>query len=99
MNQKKPHSNFPSNNHYYGSIGRLGRALSETQQVEEIEAKMLEMISDNALDDYNRILMYYLFLNYTYYLEGEKMQESRKAKLSAAVKTLPEYLSSKITIK
>jgi len=27
------------------------------------------------------------------------MQESSKAKLSAAVKTLPEYLSSKITIK
>lgn len=47
----------------------------------------------------SRNIMYYLFLNYNYYLECEKMQESRKAKLSAAVKTLPEYLSSKITIK
>lgn len=89
----------PSNNHYYGSIGRIGRALTESEKASEIEAKILEMISDQELDDYNRILMYYLFLTYTYHLEGEKMQESSKEKLSAAIKTLPEYLASKITIK
>lgn len=87
----------PSNNHYYGSIGRLGRALSETQQAAEIEMKMLEMIADNALDDYNRILMYYLFLNYNYNLEDEGKQAKNKEKLANTVKTLPQYLSSKIT--
>ncbi|MFM9950220.1 MAG: hypothetical protein ACKV1O_19960 [Saprospiraceae bacterium] len=89
----------PSNNHYFGSIGRIGRALTESEKAAEIEAKMLEMISDQELDDYNRILMYYLFLNYTYHREGGKMQDSSKEKLSAAVKTLPEYLASKITLK
>jgi hypothetical protein len=39
----------PSTNHYFGSIGRLGRALSETEKPQEIEAKMLQMISDEQL--------------------------------------------------
>jgi hypothetical protein len=86
----------PSMNHYYGSIGRLGRALSETNKSGEIEAKMLQMISDNNLDDYNRILIYYLFLNYNYYIEDKEKQKENQAKLIAAVQTLPAYLSTKI---
>lgn len=86
----------PSKNHYYGSIGRIGRALSETEKANEIEAKMLEMIADNQLDDYNRILMYYLFLNYNHNLENEEKQTVNKEKLTAAVNKLPEYLATKI---
>jgi hypothetical protein len=87
----------PSNNHYYGSIGRLGRALSETNKSTEIEAKMLQMVSDNQLDDYNRILIYYLFLNYNYNLDDKQKQTLNKEKLMKAVKTLPKYLATKIT--
>jgi len=88
----------PSNNHYYGSIGRLGRALSETNKSAEIEAKMLEMISNNQLDDYNRVLIYYLFLNYNYNLDDKHKQTANKEKLMTTVKTLPEYLATKIAI-
>lgn len=86
-----------SDGHYYGSIGRLGRALSETSKSDEIEAKMLQMIADPQLDDYNRLLMYYLFLNYNHYQEDKAKQAEAGEKLMAAAKTLPEYLSSKIT--
>ncbi|MDP2189176.1 MAG: hypothetical protein Q8J69_10895 [Sphingobacteriaceae bacterium] len=47
----------PSENHYFGSIGRLGRALSETAHAQAVEAKMLEMINDANLDDFNRLLI------------------------------------------
>jgi hypothetical protein len=87
----------PSDNHYYGSIGRIGRALSETDRSSEIESKMLQMISDNQLDDYNRILMYYLFLNYNYNIDDKEKQETNKNKLKDAVKKLPEYLALKIS--
>jgi hypothetical protein len=87
----------PSNNHYFGSIGRLGRALSETNKSTEIESKMLQMVSDNKLDDYNRILIYYLFLNYNNNLDDQQKQIINKEKLMKAVKTLPEYLATKIT--
>jgi hypothetical protein len=86
----------PSKNHYYGSISRLGRALSETGKNAKIEAKILQMISDRTLDDYNRILMYYLFLNYNYNLESKEKQAENKIKLTEAVKTLPAYLATKI---
>jgi hypothetical protein len=88
-----------SSNHYYGSIGRLGRALSETNKSQEIETKMLQMISDNQLDDYNRIIMYYLFLNYNYNLANKERQAENNIKLKTAISTLPEYLATKITLK
>jgi len=85
-----------SNNHYYGNIGRLGRALSETKNASLIEEKMLSMIIDHDLDDYNRILIYYLFLNYNYNLSDKKLQSANVEKLNKAVKTLPNYLASKL---
>ncbi|WP_207514399.1 hypothetical protein [Longitalea luteola] len=88
----------PANNHYYGNIGRLGRALAETDKSDEIETKILQMISDNQLDDYNRIILYYLFLNYNYNLENKERQVENKVKLQKAVNTLPDYLAKKITV-
>lgn len=86
----------PGKNHYYGSIGRLGRALSETTKAGEIENKMLEMIADNQLDDYNRVLMYYLFVNYNHYLEDKTRQAENNTRLKTAVAKMPEYIASKI---
>jgi len=52
----------PDENHYYGSIRRIGRALTETQNREAIEKNILSAIEDPELDDYNRTLFYFLFL-------------------------------------
>lgn len=82
-------------NHYYGNIQRLGRALAETSNSEEIETKMLKMISDNQLDNYNRIIMYYLFRHYNYNLQSEERKAGNTKKLQEAIKTLPDYLAIK----
>jgi len=87
----------PSQNHYFGSIGRIGRALAETQYAVEMETKMLAMVQDDQLDDYNRILMYYLFLNYVYYLESVDEKPLKIEKLKKAIATLPAYLKEKIS--
>ena len=89
----------PGDHHYYGSIGRLGRALSESEEKENIEKKILEMISDSQLDDYNRVLMYYLFLNYNHYLENEDERKQNIEELKLAINTLPGYISQKIVFK
>lgn len=88
----------PSENHYYGSIGRLGRALSETKNKQTLEETILKMIQDEKLDDYNRLLMHYLFLNYTYYLPKKQDRELNLQKLELADRSLPIYLRSKISI-
>jgi hypothetical protein len=89
----------PDKNHYYGDIGRLGRALTETERPSEIEKAIISMISDQQLDDYNRILMYYLFLNYNYHLEDKSQQKANIVTLNKAVKTLPPYLAARAVIK
>lgn len=86
-------------NHYWGSISRIGRALTDTKDKTIIEDKMLEIISDNTLDDYNRVLIYYLFLNYNNYLTNDQEQLNNNKKLRLAVSQMPNYLSSKIVIK
>ncbi len=74
----------PANNHYFGSIQRVGRALSETRHADEIEQGMIAMISDKSLDHYNRVAIYYLFKNYNSWLsDGE-----RKIKNEELLKTL-----------
>ena len=86
----------PSQNHYYGSIGRVGRALAETMNQKDIEDGMLSIIGDPELDDYNRMLFYFLFLNYTHWLpEGEGKKQAEK-KLAIVVKKLPDYFRDQL---
>ncbi len=89
----------PAKNHYYSSINRVGRALSESNFKTQIENTLLEMIADSELDDYNRILMYYLFDNYNYNLKDDNLIKVNLSKLKTTIDKLPIYLSSRIEIK
>ena len=86
----------PSKNHYFSSINRVGRALSESSNPELVETSILSMIADKELDDYNRILMYYLFDNYNYNLTDENIKKQNQSKLQVAVSSMPNYISSRI---
>lgn len=81
----------PVVNHYYGSISRIGRALSETKNRNEIEESILSAISDKELDDYNRLLFYFLFKNYNYNIHEELLKKKNEEKLLLAMNTLPQY--------
>lgn len=87
----------PSLNHYFGSIGRVGRTLAESKDKETLQQEILAMVQDNSLDDYNRLIMYYLFSNYNYSLEAETERDTNASLLLAAAQTLPEYLRPEIT--
>ena len=87
----------PANNHYFGNIGRLGRALSETKNRNEIEQAMLSIVSDNNLDTYNRLLFYFLFRNYNHNIKDEIIKKENNVKLATAIKTLPDFVSAKFT--
>ena len=88
--------NNPSTNHYYGSINRVGRGLSETKNAQEMETIMLSMIADENLDDYNRVLIYFLYLNYNYHNKDEVKKKANKVKLDEAVAKLPDYIITQI---
>ena len=86
----------PSKNHYYGNIRRLGRALSETNTRDEIEKEILSIIADDTLDDFNRVIGYYLYSNYIYYTTDESEKTISASKLKSAIETLPTYLAKQL---
>lgn len=86
----------PAKNHYYGSISRVGRALSETKNNKEIESNMLAIICDPKLDDYNRALFYFLFLNYNHHIKDETIKKANAEKLAIAESSLPSYMKDKL---
>jgi hypothetical protein len=88
----------PAKNHYYGSISRLGRAISESNNKQQIEDSILAMIKDEQLDAYNRILNYFLFLNYNHYTQSKPEKIANRKKLENAIATLPNYLKDKIML-
>ena len=89
----------PSENQYFGSIGRVGRALSETKHSDEVEQGMLSIIADPDLDDFNRLLFYDLFLYYNGCIKDKKINKENKEKLAVAYSKLPNYLKEALIYK
>lgn len=85
-------------NHYYGDIGRLGRAISESKDRALFLTKILSMIEDEKLDDYNRVLAYFLYISCNYYTKSKTEKKFNNAKVTNAVKKLPKYLSDNIKV-
>jgi hypothetical protein len=83
-----------SDNHYWGSISRVGRALSDIGDKENLESRIMSMIKDERLDPYNRLLFGYLFSNYAYNLEDEEKSKASLAALESAIKEMPAYISA-----
>ena len=88
--------NNVAKNHYFGNISRIGRALSEIQNKNDVEEKMLQMIKDENLDMFNRTLISYLFGNYNSYLSDENRQELNREKYRVALSSLPKYIEKNI---
>lgn len=83
----------PAPNHYYGSIGRIGRALSETQQTETFENRMMDMLRDEELDENNRTRLYWLYLNYLHHLEDTDEMKQKLFQFKNYADELPDYMS------
>lgn len=86
----------PSSNHYFGAVDRIGRALSESKQRKILEERILHAIADTTLDEYNRMIFYYLFINYNHYLQVQSEQKENLQKLSLSVKSFSENIRNTI---
>lgn len=88
----------PEKNHYYGNIGRLGRAISESKDNKLFLSQILSMVEDERLDDYNRVLAYFLYISCNYYTKSKTEKKFNNAKIINAVKKLPKYLADNIKV-
>jgi hypothetical protein len=78
--------------HYFGSITRLGRAIAESKDTLAFESTMISMIGDQELDLHNRMVVYFLFQNYTAYLQDEVKQAANEETLARLLLTFPSAM-------
>ena len=86
----------PSKNHYFGSVSRVGRALSEYSKKEEFETLALDIIANEKLDSFNRLLAYYVLLNYRHNLSNEVDAKRADKRLVEARDALPKYIGKRL---
>ena len=87
----------PAQNHYHGNIWRVGRALAETGDKRSVESALSSAMGDAQLDDFNRVLAFYLFHSYVHYLIDESEKLAASEKLTHAIEKLPTYLQEKVS--
>lgn len=80
----------------FSSVELLGGVLArEGGDRHRLEEKVLKLIADKGLDDYNRLKMHYLFLNYVNCLPEGGGRSKALTRLARADSTLPGYLAIK----
>ena len=80
-----------SDGHYLSSINRVGRALSDVTDRDELETRLQKMIEDDKLDPFNRLLIAYTFSNYIANLP-QSDQPQVKIKLDKSIDMLPQLV-------
>lgn len=85
-----------SNNHYYGRISRIGRALADLSEKDKFEEKIFGAIEDSQLDNLNRIYLSYLLLNYHYHLEDESRKTDIADRFEKALDSFPDFIAQSL---
>jgi hypothetical protein len=84
-----------ADNHYYGTIWRLGWALTESKEKNNFEEKAITMMKDETLDEFNRGLIFLLYTTYINHLdEAEAVLKTKTLKETAA--SFPLFIQSSI---
>lgn len=86
---------------YQGNVGRVGRALAESQSFDAVVAQLKAQIADPELDDFNRLLSWYLLDNVMHHKAPEERNSEKRLKnheqidrqLEPVKQTLPKYLA------
>jgi hypothetical protein len=97
-------SDNTASRHYYGQTNRIGRALAESRSRDSISEQINKAIADPNLDDFNRLLFWYLYQNMAHWQAPTgKTPEEKKAQfeqteraISVVRQTLPAYLAKKL---
>jgi hypothetical protein len=75
--------------HYFSQVGRLGRALAESAQSAYVGHFLVAQVANTQLDEFNRLLFYYLFTHFHHYLEDKEAAADYQSAMDEAIKTLP----------
>ncbi len=84
-----------ANNHYYGTIWRMGWALTESKERNVFEEKAVAMMKDDSLDEFNRGLIFLLYQTYISYLNDAESKQKRDS-LKENIDSFPLFIQNSI---
>jgi len=85
-----------SDNHYQGSINRMGRALAEAKSRDAIVDTILFGLADDQLDSYNKVRLYFLIANMPYFINDEIEKQEFVLMINSELRKLPAFLSHEL---
>jgi hypothetical protein len=84
-------------NHFSADLTYITRYFREAKYRTWFEQELLSMMADSELDDYNRLRMHYLFLNYIHFSDNKDLQAMFQ-KLKDADEKLPYYMHTPLKV-
>lgn len=84
-------------NHYNGTVWRIGKALAESKDRQLFETKALEMIKDKGLDEFNRSLIFLLYHSYLNFLSDKKETTKKINTLKQTKMEYPDFIQTAIS--
>ena len=82
--------------HFNLNTDDIAPAIAESRYEIVLERYMYDMIVNDNLDMYNRVLAATLYNKYTGYMADPALQADARSRLAKAVNTLPEYMQSEL---
>lgn len=82
----------PPRNHYYANVGRTGRAIAESEDLDQFEKTIIALIGSTKLDLFNRLIMVYLYETIINFTEDESAKKEMTKKIEAVKSDLTAYL-------
>lgn len=88
-------SNMPTS-HYYGHVGRIGRAFTESEHAVDFEKAVKGYMKDEQLDPFNKCLFFLLYASYCYQQPEVAETQHKIGELKKELKAYPEYIQAGI---
>lgn len=82
--------------HYVGTVWRLGWAMSESKDKNIFEEKVIQMMKDNRLDEFNRGLLLILYHSYLNELVDMNLANEKIRLIKKQADGFPEFLKTAI---
>lgn len=83
-----------SDKHYYGNLGRIGRAFTESAKAAEFEKQVKTMIKDKNLDPFNQCLFSMVYYSYCNWQPDVNKRETKLADFKKEAAAYPAYISA-----
>lgn len=85
-----------ADNHYNGTVWRIGKGLAESKDRLLFETRALGILKDNTLDTFNRSLVFLLYHTYLNSLTEKKEKEEKIHQLYLAADNYPGFIKEAI---